>query len=276
MKTSLILFFGLFSGALFSQQPLIEVGPLAEISLSNLDLISLDTRDQIFASTTSGDVYLYDQSGKQLNVFSPPRQGRLHHVEAAWTVNIFTFSADLQEFRILDRFLNPLAENSFLLNDITLPKAATLGNNNVIWVWDESDLSLKSLDYLRNTVLQAQPLALILDSENLSVTEIREFKNRLFVNAPQSGIFIFDNQGNFLQKVNLQLDQRLCFYKENLLWIEDGRLKLYSLKTKAIFDMGVLPSTEIKSLQIGLEIIVFQEKDRIRVYPLPAGLRELR
>jgi hypothetical protein len=241
-----------------------------------LDLISLDTRDQIFASTTSGDVYLYDQKGKQLNLFSPPRQGRLDQVEASWTVNIFTFSADLQEFRILDRFLNPLAENSFLLNDITLPKAATLGNNNVIWVWDESDLSLKSLDYLRNTVLQAQPLALLLDSENLTVTEIREFKNRLFVNAPQSGIFIFDNQGNFLQKVNLQLDQRLCFYKENLLWIEDGRLKLYSLKTKAIFDMGVLPSTEIKSLQIGLEIIVFQEQDRIRVYPLPAGLRELR
>ena len=276
MKTAMILFFWLFSGTLFSQETLIEGSPLGEIQLSNLDLISLDTRDQIFASTTSGDVYLYDQKGKQLNLFSPPRQGRLDQVEASWTVNIFTFSADLQEFRILDRFLNPLAENSFLLNDITLPKAATLGNNNVIWVWDESDLSLKSLDYLRNIILQTQPLALLLDSENLSVTEIREFKNRLFVNVPQSGIFIFDNQGNFLQKVNLQLDQRLCFYKENLLWIEEGRLKMHSLKSQAIFDLGILPSTAIESVQIGMEIMVFQEGDLVTIYPLPAGLRELR
>jgi hypothetical protein len=276
MKTALILFFGLFSGTLFSQETLIKGGPLGEIRLPNLDLISLDTRDQIFASTTSGDVYLYDQKGKQLNLFSPPRQGRLDQVEASWTVNIFTFSADLQEYRILDRFLNPLAENSFLLNAIVLPKAATLGNNNVIWVWDESDLSLKSLDYLRNIILQTQPLALLLDSENLAVTEIREFKNRLFVNAPQSGIFIFDNQGNFLQKVNLQLNQRLCFYKENLLWIEEGRLKMYSLKSQAIFDLGILPSATIQSVQIGMGILVFQEGDLVSIYPLPAGLKELR
>ena len=150
----------------------------------------------------------------------------------------------------MDRFLNPIAENSFLLNNITLPKAATLGNNNIIWVWDESDLSLKSLDYLRNIILQSQPLNLILDSDDLRVTEIREFKNRLFMNVPESGIYIFDNQGNFLQKVAIKIEQRLCFYKEHLFWIEGPSLKMYSLATKGIFDLGKLPESEIESIQI--------------------------
>jgi hypothetical protein len=176
----------------------------------------------------------------------------------------------------LDRFLNPLAENSFILNDIILPKAATLGNNNVIWVWDESDLSLKSLDYQRNLVLQSQPLNLILDSQNLTVTEIREFKNRLFMNVPESGIYLFDNQGNFLQKVDLKLDQRLCFFNERLFWVEEGNLKMYALTSKNKFDLGPLPSSDTQLVQIGREIIVFAEKDLIKVYPLPEVLRELK
>src|SRR5690606_28204360 len=194
--------------------------PLAEISLENLDLISFDTKDQLFASTIAGDIYLFSQDGKQLNLFSPARQGRLNQLEAGWTVNIFSFSADLQEYRILDRFLNPLAEKGFSLSDINLVKAATLGNNNVVWVWDESDLSLKSLDYLRNLIIQFQPLNLILNSEELNVSEIREFKNHLFMNVPSSGIFIFDNQGNLIKKIEVKGIIKLCYYNEHLLWIQ--------------------------------------------------------
>jgi hypothetical protein len=276
MKLSLIMIFHFFSSSLFSQEVLVFENPIAEISLGSLDLVSLDTRDQIFASTASGDVFLFDKSGKQLNLFSPPRQARIQQLEASWTVNIFTFSSDLQEYRVMDRFLNPIAENSLLLDNIILPKAATLGNNNVIWVWDESDLSLKSIDYLRKLILQSQPLNLILDTEDLRVTEIREFKNRLFMNAPGSGIFIFDNQGNFLKKVAIQIEQRLCFYKEHLFWIEGTSLKMYSLATMAIFDLGKLPAADIESVQIGQEILAFMVKDGIKVYSLPEGLRRLK
>jgi hypothetical protein len=276
MKLSAILFLYLIFRLLLAQSPLDFANSRAEIPLIHLDLVSMDTRDQIYASNTSGDIYLFDKTGKQLNLFSPPRQGRLQQLEAAWSVNIFSFSADLQEFRILDRFLNPLSENSLLLSGINLAKAATLGNNNLVWIWDESDLSLKRLDYLRNQVLQSQPLNLILNSENLDVSEVREFKNRLFVNIPSDGIYVFDNQANFLQRINLKIDQRLCFYKENLLWAEGKNLKLYSLSTKAIFDLGPIPSDHVTSLQIGQNIIVLIEKDLIKVHPIPQGLKNLK
>ncbi len=252
------------------------IDPIAVIHLEKLDLISFDTKDQLFASTFSGDIYLFSQEGKQLNLFSPARQGRLNQLEASWTVNIFTFSADLQEYRILDRFLNPLAEKGFSLTDISLAKAATLGNNNVVWVWDESDLSLKSLDYQRNQVIQSQPLNLIVESTDLSVSEIREFKNRLFMNVPESGVFIFDNQGNLMRKIEVKGINKLCYHKEHLLWIEGNNLMAVSLSTNETLTLAELDNTEATYLQIGQEKIALVSTDKISIYATPSWLKSLK
>lgn len=253
-----------------------EQNPIATLSISQSDLISIDTRDQIFVSKKNGDILLLDQNGKQLNLFSPPRQGRLQQLEASWTVSIFSFSEDLQEYRILDRFLNPLSEGNFLLNEITLPKAATLGNNNVIWVWDESDLSLKSFNYLQKQIIQSQPLNLVLDPQNLTVKEIREFKNRVYLNIPESGIFIFDNQANFIQKLPIRVNQQLCFYKDRIFWIENGSLKSYSIRTLEEFDLGKLPVDKASAIQIGQEILVIQTPSELQVFKLPQTLKNLK
>ncbi len=253
-----------------------EQNPIATLSISQSDLISIDTRDQIFVSKKNGDILLLDQNGNQLNLFSPPRQSRLQQLEASWTVSIFSFSEDLQEYRILDRFLNPLSEGNFLSNEITLPKAATLGNNNVIWVWDESDLSLKSFNYLQKQIIQSQPLNLVLDPQNLTVREIREFKNRLYLNIPDSGIFIFDNQANFIQKLPIRVNQRLCFYKDRIFWIEDTFLKSISLRSFEVTEHGKVPIENATSIQIGQEIIVFQTDTELQVFDFPQELKNLK
>jgi hypothetical protein len=51
---------------------------------------------------------------------------------------------------------------------------------------------------------------------------------------------------------------------------------MYSLATKAIFDLGKLPETEIESIQIGQEIMTFLSKDRIKIYPIPEGMKRLK
>jgi len=249
--------------------------PIAEIELELLDLVSFDTKDNLFISNTSGDIYQFDRFGKKTNLFSPARQGKLNQLEAAWTVNIFSFSADLQEYRILDRFLNPLAENNFLLADVNLVKAATLGNNNIVWVWDESDLNIKSLDYRRNLIIQSQPLNLILNSNDLEVLEIREFNNRLFMNIQNEGIFIFDNQGNLIQKIKLVLNQNMCFYNENLLWIQDGFLMGISIKSQVISKIAPMESLEPIAIQIGQDRMILIQKDKALLYEVPKWIKML-
>lgn len=275
MKKFILLSFFLASFQLMAQDNKLG-NPIAEIQLENLDLISFDNKDNLFASNTSGDIYQFDRFGKKTNLFSPSRQGRLNQLEAAWTVNIFSFSADLQEYRIFDRFLNPLAENNLLLADVNLVKAATFGNNNTVWVWDESDLSIKSLDYLRNLVIQSQPLNLILNSDDLEVLEIREFKNRLFMNIKNEGIFIFDNQGNLIKKIKMVLNQKMCFHNEYLLWTEEGFLMSISIKSQAIFKIAPIENLEPETIQIGQNRLALVQRGRIILYELPNWLKSLR
>ena len=276
MKCSGLIIFALMPLFLIAQRIEKLESPLAEIRLENLDLISFDTKDQLFASTTAGDIYLYDQNGQQLNLFSPTRQGRLSQLEASWTVNIFSFSADLQEYRILDRFLNPLAEEGFSLAEINMAKAATLGNNNVVWVWDESDLSLKSMDYLRNLIIQSQPLNLIQNAGDLKVSEIREFKNRLFMNVPESGVYIFDNQGNLMRKLEVQGIKKLCYYNEHLLWVTDGKLMAISLAKNEILTLATIENLAISYIQIGQERLAIVSINKVSLYETPNWIKTLK
>ncbi len=251
-----------------------ELGPpIAIISLDQLDLFSFDTKDQLFVSNGSGDIHLYGQDGRSLNLYSPSHQGKLQQLEASWTVNIFSFSADLQEYRILDRFLNPLAEKKFSQAEINLVKAATLGNNNIVWVWDESDLSLKSLDYLRNLVTQSQPLNLILGGSDLTVSEIREFKNRLFMNIPESGVFIFDNQANLIKKIGLKTPGRLCFYQEHLFWIAGDSLMSIDLDYEEVTEVMKLPHGNYSEIQLGKNNLALKSGEVLELYSMPELLK---
>lgn len=274
-KLALTLIFFILWVVESMSQKLLE-NALAEIEINGLDQVSMDNRDQIFISSRQGDLYLYDSKGNRLNYFSPPRQGRINQLEAAWTVNIFTFSEDLQEYRVLDRFLNPIAEHNFFDASINLAKAATFGNNNIVWVWDESDLSLKRMDYLRNLVLDAQPLPLLTDSKNLNILEMREFKNRLFVLVPEEGVFVFDNQGNLIRQINLKQVPNLCLYKDYLLWIENNHLNTYCLSTKAIFKLFEVKDSKASKVVVGNTKLLLVEGDKVKIYNMPTLLKNLK
>lgn len=201
------------------------------IDFPRLEHVSIDNQEFIFVADREGNLYQFSPEGRQLNNFSPPRQARLSQLEAFWTVNVFTFSNDLQEFRILDRFLNPVSENKFSGPRINLVKAATLGNNNVLWLFDETDLSLKLWDYRRNVLIQEQPLNLVLSQSEFYVTDIREYQNMLFLQVADEGVYIFDNQANYLKTLPAISDQKLSFWKNYLLYTQSGELIIMDIPT---------------------------------------------
>ncbi|MCH7414436.1 hypothetical protein MM213_13135 [Belliella sp. R4-6] len=207
------------------------VNPI-EIKIDRLSQVSLDNQGFLFVTNQEGNIYQYTEIGELVNNFSPSRQGAIDQIEAAWTVNLFTFSIDLQEYRILDRFLNPISENRIQQKEINLAKAATLGNNNIIWIYDESDFTLNQFDHRRNRILQKQPLNLILSNSFLQIREIKEYQNLVFLKIKDEGVSILDNQANFIKKIFTPNEKRLSFWKDNLLTIENGDLKCIDIQNE--------------------------------------------
>lgn len=229
MKKALIitLLFHLF----FQANAQEDWGEPIVIDFPKLSQLSLDNQGFIFIADSEGNIYQFDRQGKEINNFSPHRQGAISHLEASWTVNIFAFSQDLQEYRILDRFIIPISENRIPLTHFNVVKVATLGNNNIIWVFDETDLSLKQWDYRRNRIFQDQPLNLILERSTFAITDMREYQNLLFLNIEEEGIYILDNQGNLIKRIPQTIEQSLSFYKTNLFFLDKKDLVLMNFQT---------------------------------------------
>ncbi len=236
------------------------------IDFPRLDKISLDNQGFIFLADLEGNLYQYSKEGKFLNNFSPPRQGSLSQLEAFWTVNIFTFSADLQEYRILDRFINPVSENRIPMNLINLAKAATLGNNNIIWVFDETDLSLKQFDYRRNRIIQNQPLNLIIDRSSLDIVDIKEYQNLLFLNIKDEGVFILDNQGNFIKKLNAKPIQKLGFWKGYLIYLEDDKIVFLNFQSEKVESINVPSGIKAKGILVNQNQVYFYDGNQVWIF----------
>src|SRR5690554_6861581 len=126
----------------------------SSISVEDLDQISIDNRENTFYSDKEGNVFKFDSKGGVSSSYSPVFQARLKQLDAFSTLRLFLFSADLQQVVLLDPYLNPINEHSLQQEDMGIVSAAALGNNNVFWLFDEVDLSLKMYDYRRNIILQ--------------------------------------------------------------------------------------------------------------------------
>lgn len=177
---------------------------LHKLDIPGLDLMDTDNRGNLFTSNQNGIISQYDPKGDSINGYSPAFSSKLDRLETHWTANIFIYSSNLQKVEILDRFLYPISSNH--LSDFGVHgiiPMATLGNNHTIWLYDESDLKLKKLNYRSNQLIQQQPLNIIFPDSALKLVKLWERNNLLFIQILDSGLSIFDNQANYIKTITL-------------------------------------------------------------------------
>lgn len=228
---SIIVFFLLISVKIHAQ----ELSLIKKQTISNPTLISIDKKNQLFLANTAGDIIAYDANLNELNIrFSPQKMADISFLEANATVRVLVFYQELQNFLILDRFLNPTGEYTFENPDIFFVKIATIAYDNNIWLIDEGDFSLKKYEVNLEQVLVNTDLDLLLDMENFDVNFMKEYQNQLFINDKNSGILVFDNLGNYRFTIDIKGLEFFSFYKKSLLYIQQGKLYFYDLYEQKI------------------------------------------
>ncbi len=207
---------------------------IQSIPFKGIDLVSVDNQNHIYISSSTGDLFKYNEHGQLLSNFSPNWQGKISHLDASWTFQVFTFSKDLQEFRFLDRLMNPILENRTQNLSSGTVKAISPGNNHVLWVYDESDFSLKKWDLRREILLQEQALNLLISDQQLNVIEIREHQNLLFVLLVNHHLLILDLQANIIADFNQYKLEKLAIWNNYLIFQEDNNLSLLDWKKNTV------------------------------------------
>ena len=242
---------------------------VTSVEVEGLDHISLDNRGSLLYSDKGGNVFKLTGKGESGNNYSPSFQGRLHQLEAFWPSHIFLFSADLQLITLLDVFLSPITTFSIQNDHIDRIGTATLGSNQVVWIFDEIGLTLIQYDYVKDEIQQKQPLFNLLEMGNIEIAELLERQNLLFMNSRTQGVFIFDNQGNFIKRLAIDLEQKLSIHNDHLYYVAEDTIHQVNFVTGQVRVLEPPPHYH-NSILVNGEQVIFYSDSSIVIYEQPS------
>jgi hypothetical protein len=205
---------------------------------SVIDSLQVETKITAFSKNRSGDIFLafegggitkYNGSLDSIISFSPSKIGDITLIEAGLGFQIFTFYNEFQEFAILDRFLTRDTRYDLSQTSANYIDNCTFSRDQNLWAFEENQMRLVKINLSIREVIVEVPLEFIIDSQDHKISFIKEYQNLVFIVDELSGIYIFDNLGNYLRKIEVQGVRQCSFNNDNLFFIAENELHILSL-----------------------------------------------
>jgi len=239
------------------------------LALPNPGLASLDRRGTLYLADRDNNLRQLTRDGQPLNVYSPAQAGHVGALEAWNQQAVLVFYDDRQQVLLLDRFLAPLSE--VRLADVFegIVRTATLAPDGLVWLLDESTLSLRELDPQTLRLVQTTPLDLIIGRARPDFRALRFYQNNLYLVDHNSGIFVFDNLGNFRKKLPFEGLDFIAFQGDELVYLREGALHyfhLYALTERTQPLPAELAGMALRQVLLGEQYAYFVTDKGVGIY----------
>ena len=190
---------------------------------------SQDRNGNIFLGFKGGAITKYSPTLDSILSFSPTKPGDITLLEAWHGFQIFVFTEAFQEFTIFDRFLTQ--NSNFRLSETTTTYVdiCTISGDQNIWIFEENHLQLTKLNLKIGEIENEFSLEFIFNSNDHQITYLKEYQNLVFLIDALSGIYIFDNLGNYLKKINAPGIKHCSFKNEQLYYIVNNEIHAIGL-----------------------------------------------
>ncbi|MVN78565.1 hypothetical protein GO988_19715 [Hymenobacter sp. HMF4947] len=232
---------------------------------------SLDRRGTLYLADRDNNLRQLGRDGQPLNTYSPAQPGHMAVVEA-WNQNsLLVFYDDRQQVLLLDRFLAPLSEIRLADYIDGTVRTATLAPDGLLWVLDESNLTLREFDPQALRVVQSTPLDLIIGRSRPDFRFLRQYQNNLYLVDHTSGIFVFDNLGNYRKKLPFLSLDFITFRGDELVYLSEGQLHffhLYNLTERTQALPPGLDATTVRQVLLGDQYAYFVTTKGVVIYQL--------
>lgn len=241
------------------------------LPLANPGPASLDRRGILYLADHDNNLRQLGRDGQPLNTYSPTQPGHVAVIEA-WNQNsLLAFYDDRQQVLLLDRFLAPLAEIRLADYFDGTVRTATLAPDGLLWLLDESALTLREFDPQALRVVQSTPLDLIIGRSRPDFRFLRQYQNNLYLVDHTSGIFVFDNLGNYRKKLPFTGLDFVAFRGDELVYLTGGQLHffhLYNLSERTQPLPTGLDATTIRQVLFDEQLAYFITGKGVSIYQL--------
>lgn len=166
----------------------------------------------------------YLPGGKFFARYSNLRLGAITTVDATNPLKLLVYYRDFQQIVFLD---NQLSQNSSQVSLEALgyeqADLVCAGANNSFWVYNRQNNELIRFDENSRKIAATGNLKQVLQA-NLTPAFMREHNGYLFLNCPETGIYVFDMFGAFSKVITLkglasfQLAEDIIYYQKDSLF----------------------------------------------------------
>ncbi len=241
------------------------------LTLPNPGAASLDQRGTLYLADQDNNLRQLTRDGQPLNTYSPAQPGHIAVMEA-WNQNsLLVFYDDRQQVLLLDRFLAPLSEIRLADYFDGTVRTATLAPDGLLWLLDESALTLREFDPQALRVVQSTPLDLIIGHSRPDFRFLRQYQNNVYLVDHTSGIFVFDNLGNYRKKLPFTGLDFITFRGDELVYLAQGQLHffhLYNLTERTQALPPDLDATTVRQVLLSDQSAYFITAQGLRIYQL--------
>ncbi|QKG55417.1 hypothetical protein GKZ68_01440 [Hymenobacter sp. BRD128] len=241
------------------------------LALPTTGAVSLDRRGTLYLADQDNNLRQLARDGQPLNTYSPTQPGHVAVIEA-WNQNsLLVFYDDRQQVLLLDRFLAPLSEIRLADYIAGTVRTATLAPDGLLWLLDESALTLREFDPQALRVVQSTPLDLIIGHSRPDFRFMRQYQNNVYLVDHTSGIFVFDNLGNYRKKLPFTGLDFITFRGDELAYISGGQLHffhLYNLTERTQPLPAGLDATTVRQVLLGDQLAYFVTAKGVSIYQL--------
>ena len=230
LNTTILLLCLLLLTAVTSVAQQLEATFIRTIAVGSSTAISTDRSGAVYLLNPRRNIVQLDSLSRLITLYSPTNNARVTTIDAWNSMKVLAFYADRQELLLLDRFLTPItsvALADFEINNTV--KAAALASDDGFWLFDETDFKLSKLDLRLRKITIETPLNLVLDRNKFDIRMLREYQNQVYLLDYNSGIYVFDNLGNYKQKLPITGVSHIGFLNNELYFVKEGSLHFYDL-----------------------------------------------
>ncbi len=253
VKVVLLYFFLLVSYSSYAATPTF----IKTIAKKPLDIF-INTTNDIFL-LHKGMLERYDAEGRLMQSYGSIYINERTQIVSMNGFKTILFSPDYGKIIQLDNRLRELSViDALALGTYIITCVGVSYDNNYLWIWDVATQRLIKLDKDQKPIFSSNTLSMLV-GKSINPRQIIESGILLYLADVRDGLFIFDNQGNYIKQIPITDTKNLR--------VIDG--VIYYLKGDYIFSYDNLTFTEtrytqtpnLKNIQIGKTVLCGLNKE---------------
>lgn len=247
-----------------------QVRPVLEKTIplpSPVDQFAVDQFGHLYLVQNS-QVEEWDAQGKRLASFSDPLLGDISDIDALNPLRPLLFYEPVNTLILLDNRLNRYREINLLDLGLTDPQMVTYGDQDHLWVYDQSqDQLIRYAIQSGRESYRTPQITQLLQQQN-QPDGLYSSYDQVVLTTPQKGALIFDAQGSFRQRIPLPDSSQVTFHNQRLLCLSAaGGLLLFDLK-KGLRYAGLLPGSPARQIALEGDKLYVLRPRQLAVYRL--------